>query len=371
VKRLIVLLIVLAGGLAAAAFVVPSNAASVNGVSISKQELNSDLDAIAGSTDYQCFLDGDEAVATGGETTLPSIDGTGQSGAGTSHRTVSTAFAAYYLDTQIGHQLVFEVAAARHLLVTPQELAEARTQLTGQITDVLSDVTGSQYACATGTTAQDVLGSMPGSFVDKSVAFYATLNVLEEHAAGVGSTPADLERYFDNHSAEFDTACFTVAQYTSQADAAAAAATVAAGTPFSTVAAQTEGGGPQGCDILYGVASGLPAGSDLESLPLNTVSSPIAVNSAYLLVEITKRTPTSFAHAETEVQSAVEAAGATKAGTLIDAAEKTAHISVDPRYGEWSATRVLPPPSPAAADLLNPSVDATSTGTAAATGQSS
>ena len=65
-KRLIVLLIVLAGGLAAAAFVVPSNAASVDGVSISQQQVDSDLHAIAGSADYQCFLNAEEAVGSDG-----------------------------------------------------------------------------------------------------------------------------------------------------------------------------------------------------------------------------------------------------------------------------------------------------------------
>jgi hypothetical protein len=369
VKRLIVLLIVLAGGLAAAAFVVPSNAASVNGVSISQQQLNSDLNAIAGSSGYQCYLNAEEAVATGGQTALPSIVGAKQVGDGTSQQTVSTGFAAYYLDTAIGHQLVFEVAAARHLQVTPQELAEARTQLKSQINGILQEVTGSQYAC-TQTKASEVLGTMPGSFVEKTVKFNATASVLEEQAAGVGSTTADLERYFDNHAAEFDTACFTVAEYTSQADAQAGAATVAAGTPFATVAAGTNGGGPKGCDSLYGVAAGLP-GSGLESLALNTVSSPISDNGSYLLIEITQRTPTSFAKARTEVESAVQNAGATKAGTIISDAQKAANISVDGRFGQWSATRVLPPAAPATTDLLNPSVDGAVTATAAATGQSS
>ena len=370
-KRLIVLLIVLAGGLAAAAFVVPSNAASVNGVSISQQDLNSDLNAIAGSPGYRCFLNAEEAVASGGATPLPSINGAAQAGDGTSHQTISTKFATYYLDTAIGHQLVLEVAAQRHLQVTPTELAEARAQLTGQITAVLTDVTGSQYACPSGTTAKGVLGSMPVSFVDRTVTVDATATVLEEDVAGVGSTTADLQGYFDNHAAEFDTACLTVAGYSTQAAAQAAAATVAAGTPFATVAAQAQGGGPQKCEILYGIASGLPAGTDLESLPLDTVSNPISDNGGYFLVEITKKTPTSFARARTEVEGAVEAAGATKAGAIIDAAEKTAHISVDGRYGKWSAPRVLPPPSPAATDLLNRSVDGTSTGTSTTTGQSS
>ena len=111
VKRLIVLLIVLAGGLAAACFAVPSNAATVNGESISQDAFNSDLNAIAGSADYRCFLTAEEAVASGGQTSLPSIEGSGQSGDGTSNPTVSTSFAAYYLDNEIGHQLVLQLAA--------------------------------------------------------------------------------------------------------------------------------------------------------------------------------------------------------------------------------------------------------------------
>jgi hypothetical protein len=368
VKRLIVLLIVLAGGLAAAAFTVPSNAASVNGVSISQQQLNSDLNAIAGSAGYQCYLNAEEAVATGGATSLPSIVGATQVGDGTSQQTVSTGFAGYYLDTAIGHQLVLEVAAARHLQVTPQELSEARSELESQINGILQEVTGSKYACSQ-STANEVLSTMPGSFVDKTVRFNATASVLEEQASGVGSTTADLERYFANHASEFDTACFTVAEYTSQTDAEAGAAAVAFGTPFSTVAAQTQGGGPKGCDSLYGVVAGLP-GSGLESLALNTVSAPISDNGDYLLIEITKRTPTSFAAARTEVESAVQNAGASKASTIISAAQKAANISVDGRYGTWNATHVLAPTPPATADLLNRSVDGTATATAASTGQS-
>jgi hypothetical protein len=372
VKRLIVLLIVLAGGLAAAAFVVPSNAASINGVSISQQQLNSDLNAIASSSDYRCFLNAEEAVATGGQTGLPSIVGSAQAGDGTSHQAVSTGFAAYYLDTEIGHQLVLELAAARHLEVRSADLAAARTGLNGEITGVLQEVAGSKFACAQ-ATAKEVLATMPPSFVDTAVKFDATVSVFEEDAAGVGSTTADLQRYFDNHAAEFDTACFTVADYSSQADAEAGAAAVAAGTPFSTVAAQTQGGGSKGCGILYEAAAGLPAGTDLASLPLNTLSSPISDNGAYIIVEITKRTPTSFATAKTAVENAVQTAGATKASKTIQAAEKAANISVDRRYGVWTAasTNVLPPPSPATADLLNRSVDGAVAATPTATGSSS
>jgi hypothetical protein len=377
VKRLILLLIVLAGGLAAAAFAVPSNAANVNGISISQQQLNSDLSAIANSPDYQCFLNAEEAVGTGGQTSLPAVDGAGGSVGSGTHATISSAFAASYLDTIVGHQLIFELAAKDHLTISTQDLSKARASLKAQITGVLSEVAGSKFACGTqAPTAQAVLGSMPSSFVDSNVRFNATVTAFEEYAAGVGSSTADLTRYYTNHAAEFDTACFTVAEYSSQSDAEAALASVAAGTPFAQVAAAVTGGGPQGCSILYGIASQLPAGSNLEGLALNTVSQPIVEGTTYLLVEITSRTPTAFAKARSEVESAVQNAGAGKARTIVNRVEKTSAVSIDQRYGTWvpAQAQILPPTSPLPADVLHASVNGAATGasptsTAPSTGQ--
>jgi hypothetical protein len=377
VKRLIVLLIVLAGGLAAAAFSVPSNAATVNGASISQNTVNSDLTAIAHSPDYQCFLNAEELVGTQGQSGLPSIEGVGQPTGSDAHPTVTASFASNYVDTLIGHQLVAELAAQEHLHVDAADLTSARTQMVGQMTAILQDVAGSQYACSTGAlTAAEVLSTMPASFVTRTVQFDATVNVFEDHEAGVGSSAAELENYFNAHASTFDTACFTVAEYTSQATAQAAAAQVTAGTPFAQVATQATGGGPQGCDILYGVASSLPAGTNLESLPVGTVSSPITVStSEYLLVQITSRTSTSFAKAESEVRAAVESAGSDKASSVINATEKKAAIVVDGRYGEWTPAQaqIIPPVSPLAVDVLNTAANSPATTTAssatASTGQ--
>lgn len=378
-KRLIVLLIVLAGGLAAAALVVPSNAASVNGVSISQQQVDSDLNAIAGSSDYQCFLNAETAVGSDGETTLPSLSGTAPIGEAGSRPTVTAAFVANYIDTVILHQVVFSLAETRHLRVTPGALAAGRQDLTAQTNEILSEVAGSKFACASGSgtlTAKEVLASMPPSFVDTNARFEATVNVLEDDLAGVGSSEADFQRYYANHASDFDKACFTVAAYSSETEAEAAVAQVSSGTPFSTVAASASGGESSGkCYILSGVAASLPTGSNLENLALNTVSSPIADGSNYLLLEITSRTPTSYATARSDVESAVQNAGAAKAGTAIEAAEKKADVTVDHRYGKWKASsaEVLPPSSPAAVDVLNPSVNGvgTATSSVAPAGQSS
>ena len=280
----------------------------------------------------------------------------GISADGGAHTTATTAFAATYLDTDIGHQLVSQMAAARHVVVTPADLATARLQFQDQISAILQDVTGSQYACGSSTTTgQQVLATLPKSFVNANVRFDATVSILEEKLAGVGASTADLERYFNAHRAMFATDAFTVASYTSRSDAQAAAAKVAAGTPFSTVASAEAGGGPQGNDILYGIATQLPASAKLESLPVNTLSAPISYNGAYLLVEITKSSPTPYASAAAEVKQAVQSAGAAKTRAALQALEKHASISLDPRYGTWaqSDARISLPASPVADDVLN------------------
>jgi hypothetical protein len=373
VKRLVVLLIVLAGGLAAAAFAIPSNAATVNGASISQQSLNSDLTAIANSPDYQCYLKAEQAIESNGEVKLPTVDGAGQTDTGGSHPTVTTSFADNYLDTEILHQLILGLAAKDHVDPTPQDLSAARASLAAQITEVLQEVEGSAYACgSTPVTGKVVLATLPASFVNENVQFDAAVSLYEDDAAGVGASTTDLERYFGDHPAEFATACFTVAGYSSQSAAQAARAEVASGTPFATEASAA-GGGPRGCGVIYGVADQLPAGADLDDLPLNTVSQPLDDNGNYFLIEITKKTPSSFAAARADVEQAVQTAGAGNARVAINAAERRAVIQVNPRYGRWMTgqTEIAAPTPPLVDDLLNRSVDSPATATAATAGSSS
>lgn len=366
-KRFLILLVLMAGGLAAAAFAVPSNAAVVNGVAITQSQLNSDLSAIANGNLYSCYLNAQQLVSTEGEGPgLPPVNGVGTS-SDSAHTTATTAYASTYLDTDIGHELVNQMAAARHVVVTAADLATARTLFENEITSVLQDVTGSASACGTSTTTgQEVLAPLPKSFVNANVRFDATVSVLEEQLAGVGASTADLERYFDAHRALFATDAFTVASYTSLSDAQAAVAKVAAGTPFSTVASAVAGGGPQGKDILYGIAEQLPAAAKLNSLAVNTLSAPISYNGGYLLVEITSSSPTPYAEAAAEVKQAVQAAGSAATRSALQSAEKHARISLDPRYGTWtqSDARITLPASPAPADVLNAAVNEPVTATA-------
>src|SRR6202041_1109401 len=99
VKRLIVLLIVLAGGVAAAAFLVPSDAATVNGSSVSQAHLNSDVSAIAGSPYYQCYLNSEAYLSSNGSEQLPSVVGAGTGQYAGAHPTATPGLPPTYPQT--------------------------------------------------------------------------------------------------------------------------------------------------------------------------------------------------------------------------------------------------------------------------------
>jgi hypothetical protein len=366
VKRLIALLVVLAGGLAWAAFAVPSNAASVNGSSISQQDLNSDVNAIAGSAYYQCYLNSETYLSSNGSEQLPSVVGAGTGQYAGDHPTATTGFTANYLETEIGHQLLLQVASQHHVTVTQAELVTARAGLTQQITSVMSEILQTQqgqdvrYGCSlTGQalTGKQVLDTMPASFVDQQVQFGATAAALEEDLAGVGSTQNDLETYYNAHRAAFDAACLTAAVFTSESAAQTAAAQVASGTPFATVASNTasSGGGAQGCDVLADLVAKLPSTADLNSLATGAVSAPINDNGTYLLLQITSRSPTPFSKAEAAVANAVQAKGSAPTQKVLAAVERRSDVSVNPQYGEWVpvSASVLTPFAPEPSDVLN------------------
>jgi hypothetical protein len=364
VKWLLVLLILLGGGVAAAALAVPTNAAVVNGNAISQQTLNSDISAIAGSPDYQCYLTSEDYLSSSGNQTLPPITGAGQGQNVGDNPTASSAFVATYLDTEIGHQLVLQLAARRNVAVTPEQLTEARTSLISQIDSVMSQVTQTaqgqnpQFTCGSVAplTGQTVLASLPASFVDTQVQFVATASSLQEDLAGVGSSPGQLQSYYERHRSEFDTACFNATEYSSEASAKTAQTAMNSGTPFAQVASSATQSGTIPCTELIAVAGELGANiSSLQGVAVGQAAPPISVDGSYVVLELSKRTPTSYATAKPVVSQAVQEVGAQATQSAISAAERHASVDVDPRYGTWvpANASVFTPFAPAKSDVLN------------------
>jgi len=238
-----------------------------------------------------------------------------------------------------------------------------------------------RYGCTvTGQaiTGQQVLDTLPSSFVDQQVEFLATATAYTEDLAGVGSSDADLENYFNAHSAKFDTVCLTAAVFSSLTAAQEAAASVSYGTPFATVASNTSssGGGSLGCHVLSEFVSGLPSDFGVGSLATGAVSAPIEDNNMYVLLQITQRTPTSYSQAKAAVAAAVQSAGSTATQKALTAVERRATVSLNPQYGVWVPVNasVLTPFTPEPTDVLNAAANqpvGTSTSSSAGSGSAS
>jgi hypothetical protein len=375
VKWLLALLVVLGGGVAWAAFAVPTNAAVVNGSAISQASLNSDVNAIAGSAEYQCYLNSEEYLSSNGsQVGLPPVTGAGKGQNEGDNPTATSAFVATYLDTVIGHELVEQLAGTRNVATNSSQQADARSSLTNQITGVMQQVAQTaqgqnpKFSCGAvrPLTGQEVLGSLPSWFVDEQVQFVATASALQEDLAGVGSSQANLLSYYEKHRAQFDTVCFNAAEYTDQASAQAAQAAVNFGTPFSQVASSATQSGTIPCTELVAVAGELGTSvSNLDGIAVGQASAPINVNGNYIVLELSRRAPTPYATAKPIVSQAVQEAGATATQSAITKTERRATVSVDPRYGTWVpvSASVLTPFTPEKSDVLNAPANQATTST--------
>lgn len=369
-KWLLVLLVLLGGGVAAASFAVPTNAATVNGTTISQDALNSDVSAIAGSAEYQCYLNSEAYLSSNGsQEGLPPVTGAGKGQNPSDNPTANSAFVATYLGTEIGHEIVLQLAARRDVVVTSDQLASARTSLAGEITSVMGEVAQTaegdnpHFTCGSTTrplTGDEVLGTLPTSFVDEQVHFVATASALQEDLAGVGASPGDLMAYYERHSSQFDTVCYNAAEFTSEASAKAAQAAVNAGTAFSSAVSSASQSGTFPCSPLVALASNIGADvSELQGVALNKASAPIDVNGNYIVLQLSKRTKSPYDAVKADVSQVVQQLGSQKAQAAITVAERHSSVSVDPRYGEWQETtaEVLTPFVPSPSDVLNPSAN--------------
>jgi hypothetical protein len=347
-KRFLLLMAAVVALVAVAAFEVPAPAASVNGVGVSRQSLDADLSAIAGSTGYQCYIEAGLQLEDGAQSTTGLFPVTG---VGTGPSTYNTAFVTYWLTQMLSDQLVAQVLATRHQKVSSVDLALGRATLSGQITGIFSEL-ASQTGSSCGTSGAALLASLPATFRNQQILAQSERDVLLAHQAGYGLDRASLDRYYVQHRAEFDSDCISYVSFATQSDATDAKASVDAGTPITSTGTLTAAG----CDS----ATRLP--TSVTSLAVGKVSTPVAEGTAtgkYVLLVVTSRQGTPFPAARTAVEQAVLNAGSTSANTLLEAASRTARVTADPRYGNVSPKTIALtlPRSPPASFVLDPSAN--------------
>jgi hypothetical protein len=359
-KRLVALFVAVAVAVVLAGLFVPSPAATVGGSSISRQSLDSDLSAIAGSADYTCFLSEERQLAQRGQ--LPFL------GAGTASvrgGVYDTTFVDDWLGSMITNRVEAQVAAGRGLRLTADDVSVAESILSRRITGVLGqyarDVGSEVPGC--GGTGRAVLSSLPRWFVTEQSRAEADQLVLAARAAGAGLGGAAVAAYFRAHRTAFDRDCLSVIVLKTLPTAARVERALAGGSTFAAEAAsasETPSSAAHGGVVGCGVLAGSFLSSSVAALRIGTPSEPLNGEGAYWIVEVTSRKAVPLSSVRSTVITAIVDAGQARADAELTASlEKTA-VTVDPRYGAVSArhvTLVLPPAVPPVTALVSEGAD--------------
>ncbi len=348
-KRLLLLIVVVAVGVTVAALTVPSNAATVDGTAISNQTVNSQLNAIT-STDYGCYLNDYSAVVNGG---LSPVTGAGSG-------TWNTRAANFWLTELIGDHLVAGLVAEKGITVGPEAQQLGKESVQQQITSVINQVSQVTGQGCNGDGGS-IMAEMPASFAQERYQSQADLLALAAHNAGYGLTADEVERYYNDHQADFQTLCLSAAQVSTQAAATQIENAVKAGTPFSAAATAAGANASSGCvnpdDQGYSTLAPALAGLAPGETTVVTLQQASSTQSAvYGVYQLTSRTQAPLAKSTSAAQNAILQAGSAKSQAQFQAAARRADIWVDPRYGRWSGLRgyILLPVPPVRSSVLNP-----------------
>jgi hypothetical protein len=334
-------------GIPAALRVSPA-AATVNGVQISQAALNSDLSTISSNPYARCMVEAQDGSS------VPVANGVGDS-------SVSAAFAGYELSTLVVQQLIGQDLARRHDTVQPAELAAARADTVGQV---------QQNNC--GLTGDQLVARIPKAFMDEQVSVVADEEQLAAAIGHLDISRAGLMTYYQSNQAQFDEACLnlivTQSQSTAQTidDAIAGGATFATESQATGVDPESPAGGELRCALpaeingAFGqtITSSIYAGAKGQLLVPLEWDQQGATTPSWIVVQIRDRQTAAFSGVQSYIREEVVSAQSTSTDAEVQRLVGGSQVTIDPRYGTWSAQHgVSPPSTPLTKVLLAPSAD--------------
>jgi len=217
---------------------------------------------------------------------------------------------------------------------------------------------------------------LPRSFLQGQGTSLADQEQFEVVAGHVSLSPAALEAYYRSHTAQVTQSCLDVVLSDTLAQAQSVHDAIAAGTSFTTESTSADvdqqaspSGGELACEYppevtdqfgtsLGPVVNALTTGQLSEPLTLSGSSSTGAAVTYYAVVEMRQHQLVPFATLRSSIREAILVAHDAVVKTTLDRLLLTAHISVDPRYGQWSAKHgVTVPTPPVPAFVLNASAN--------------
>ena len=362
-KRLAPLLVLGALALAASACDLSPPAATVDGTTVTRSQLDAQLQTASGSPAAQCAL---EVLAEQNGSSLPTVAGSGDD-------TVTTQFAAYELTGLVRQAIERRGLAEHHATVGSADLAAARQ-------DYLNELTAAaQSSTPCGLSGSALVQRLPKAFVDQEAALLADDERLEEVAGHIDVSPAGLYAYYQSHQFDVTEECLDIIVATSQSAAQTIHNTIAAGTSFA-VADQGPGVNPNGptdaeepCVFPATIESqlGPQVAAVVATLGVGQVANPLGVtvtdpttgqpSTVWIVLGVRQRQLAPFAGVESGIRLELLQQGQAALDAALERLGAGMRVDVDPRYGAWTTKQgVVPPTAPPSSFVLNPSAGSSS-----------
>jgi hypothetical protein len=259
--------------------------------------------------------------------------GSGLAGAG--KNTLDPRLTAGWLTFIIQDKLVSHEVEKRHLQVTPAHTEEAKAQMSTQF--------GSDEAVA----------AFPQWFRDRLIARNARAVALQSALSGVDLSDANLQKYYDEHKADFSLNCVAHILVRSKADADAALARVKGGEEFAAVAravSQDKGSAPKGGDLDCN-----PKGSFVPEFdavaseqPVGKPSDPVQTQYGFHIILVKERKDVPFETAKEQIRASLNSESQAAYRQFLRDALTSVRVTVDKRYGTFA------PPAPGQVPVVVP-----------------
>jgi hypothetical protein len=359
VKRLLFVLAVGALVVGASGCDLSPPAATVNGASISQSTLNDELSRVIDNANTQCATQ-----LQSGLTTSPV--GVGTADDGTTPNAVATNFADTILQTLVLRQLEEQTLAERGVKVTPADvtaaIADYESQLQGQLSQAQSANTA-PAGCAL-STSKSVSSQLPRDFLQSQGTSLADQEMVEVVVGHVSLSQAALQAYYHAHLAEVTLSCLNVVVSDTLAGAQRLHDEIAAGASFTAASntadvdkQESPSGGQLPCEYpsqvtgQFGATDGptvnaLATGQLAAPAPLSQQSSSGAAVTYYVVVQMRQHQLVPFATLRNSIREAILEAHSSVVESTLAGLVSRAHVSVDPRYGQWSLKHGVTVPTP-------------------------
>jgi parvulin-like peptidyl-prolyl isomerase len=316
--------VALTGGLIASACgSTDAAAATVNGRTIDRGEFERELQALSENKELQ--------AASGGQ----GLQGKGKD-------TVDVRLSAGWLTAVIYDALITEEFDRRKLKLTDEDEGAAQAQLAEQFGN------------------PKVADAFPKWFRERLAGRNARAVAVRTAISGLSLSEESLRKYYAEHQADFEQVCLSHLLVETKEEADAALARIKGGESFAAVAtavSKDQGSAPKGGDLgcnnkgLFVPEFEEAAFSATPGVPTD----PVQTQFGFHVLLVTERKSAPFEQARAQAKQALNNESEGKFRDFLSKAAQKAKVTVDPRYGKFSAEppgvpEVIPPETPAPAE---------------------